>query len=379
MAGRGAEDAAAGEIPVAALFAAATAEHAADRFEQALAGYLAILERDPGHIATLVHVADVYLRYGREADARLVLAHVAKHETGEVLARVAGLAQANLAFAELCLAGGDVELGDRLLARALELWPDDPGLNEAVGQRLADGGDPAGAEAYVSHALARAPARVSAWLKLAELRAARDDTAGALEALLEALEADPGHGETARRAIALVEGLQDDDRKARYLYRLAERIEGDGEALAYIGFKMLADERFEGALAAFARASDLDLDTYETLIGAGTAAYGLGEEAAAEAYWAQGLAAIPHDIGAWLTLADTYAHDLPRAMLRRLVDGAAGLASRDADGLCAVAEAACRLSLHDLAGEIVERALALAPGSARGQRLREALARFKKD
>ena len=373
------EGEAAGAAGLDALFARATAAHAANHVERALESYLTILECDPEHIATLIHVADVYLRFGREADARLLLAHVAGRGREAVLANVRGLASANLAFVGLCRRAGEAELADRILARALGLWPNDPALNEAVGQRLAEDGNADGAEAYLHHALAMAPERIAIRFKLAEVRLARGDAPAGVEALLEILEVEPGHGEAIRRAIAAAEALHDADLRATLLRRLAERIEGDREALAYIGFKLLAEERFEGALAAFARASDLDLDSHETLIGAGAAAHALDEEKAAEEYWRQGLAAIPDHAEAWLAAAQTFAHDLPRPLLRQLVDGAARHAGKAAESLCAVAEVACELSLHEAGGEIARRALALEPRNARARRLLDSLARFHKD
>jgi len=365
---------------VAMLFDRAAEAHAADRVESALEGYLQVLELAPDHVATLIHVAHVYLRFDRQRDAELVLQRLAASDDETLIASIAGLPEANLVFAGFCTGAGQPALADRILAKALRLWPDDPALNEAVGQRLADEGQYDAAEAYFRHALSVAPDRASTRLSQAELRVRQRDIAGALEILLDLLELEPGNSDAVRRAIAVIEdGVHDADLAAHFLHRLAELIEEDGEALAYIGFKMLADERFEGALAAFARASDLDLDTHETLIGSGTAAYGLGEERAAESYWLQGLAAIPDDAGAWLAVVETFAHDLPRGMLRRLVDGAAKRAEASPEELSRVAEFACQLTLHDLASEIVERALALRPGNVRSLEIKAALDRFKKD
>jgi len=359
-----------GERALAELFVQATADHEAGRLQPALEAYARILDQDDKHAAALIYVADIYLKYERIVDARLVLDHLLKLHAAAFQGE--GLSDICLAFARIWGAE-QRELTDRLLARAVEVWPDLPEANEAVAARLAEGGDYRRAAAYYRHALKLAPGRAEIWYRLALVCIEAEDSAAALGALLEVLDLEPGHSEAVRKTIVVVDQLEDGDLGAHFLRRLTELIEEDGEALAYIGFKLLAGQHFDGALSAFARAADLDLGSYETLIGATTAAHALGEAAATEAYWEQALAAMPGKVEVWLEMARTFAPDLPPALTRQLIDGAAAIVARDAKALCDVVEVAIELGQREAAKAILALALSVGPDSRRARALEAAL------
>lgn len=354
------------------LFARATADHEAGRLQQALEVYARILEHDERHAATLLYVADIYLKYDRVADAQLTLEHLLALDSSAFLEGIEGLSQICLDFAQVW-GEEQRELSDRLLARVVEVWPNLPEANEAVARRLAEDGDLKGAASYYQHALKLAPERSETWYRLALVRIEARDWAGALEALLEVLDRDPGHTEAVRRAIVAANALEDADHGAHFLHHLIELIEEDGEALAYIGFKLLADRHFDGALAAFARAADLDLGSYETLIGATTAAHALGEGKAARAYWDQAIVAMPNDAEIWLGMARTFGPDLPDRLARQLIDGAATISRQDAEALCEVVLVAHELGQAEASKAIVALALKLDPTNRRARQLDAAL------
>lgn len=356
------------------LFAQAQADHEAGRLQPALEAYARILDRDGGHAATLLYVADIYLKYDRVADARLLLEHLLKLDEAVFRDGGGGLPDTCVDFAR-AWGGEQRQLVDRILARAVEAWPDLPKVNEAVAMRLAEYGDLKQAEAYFKHALRLAPDRSGTWYQLALVRITAEDLAGALEALLEVLDIDPGHTEAVRRTIAVVENLEDPELAAYFLQRLIELIDEDGEALAYIGFKLLASRHFDGALTAFARAADLDLRSYETLIGATTAAHALGEDAGVKAYWEQAMASMPAEGNVWLAMAQTFGPDLPEALTRQLIDGAATILCGRAAALCDVVEVAVQLGQAEAAKTTLALALAAEPGNRRARDLEAILAR----
>lgn len=283
------------------------------------------------------------------ARARLVLERLQKLERRAFLKAVEGLSEIWLGFAR-ALGAERQNLADRLLARAVEVWPGLPEVHEAVAERLAEDGDLEGADAFYQHALKLAPERPETWYELALVRSEARDGAGALEALFEVLERDPGHIDAVRRAIVIVDRLERPELRADFLQRLLALIEDDGEALAYIGFKLLAGRHLEGALTAFARAADLDLGSYEALIGATAAAHALGEAAAVKAYWEQALTSLPDDAEIWLEMAQTFGPDLPEALTRELIEGAAGQPSGNGETPCNVVDIATASAGREPAG-----------------------------
>lgn len=330
-------------VSIRTLFADASTHHEAGRLEQALEGYAEIVERDPSHIAALVHVAELYWRHDREADARLIWERVLALDEAEVLGEMEGLARPFMVLAAICLDSEHGELADRLLARAVEVWPEEAQAHEFLAVRRYETGDGEAAEVHFDRAAELAPERVESWFNLGAARAARSDVPGALTALDRVLEIDPLYNRTMQQVIALIEKLEDESKAEYYLNRLQEVADEDLDVLAYVGFRFMEAGNHGGALSAFAQAADADLESYRALFGAAAAAHRLGEREAAVEYGRQGLASLPDDLDVQLTVVRTFHQDLPAAATAEVFEAAIRTASRDSDGLRRIEAAAHEL------------------------------------
>ncbi len=328
---------------IAAVFDDASAHHGAGRLEQALEGYAEILDRDPNYVATLVHVAELYWRHAREADARLVWDGLLALDEVEILSDMAGLAGPFLVLAAICLDSDRAGLTDRLLERAAELWPEEAPAHEFLAVRLFERGDSEGAEAHFVRAVELVPQRVEAWFNLAATRVARADIAGALTALDRVLDIDPAYNQALQQVIALVERLEDGNLAVHYLRRIQEAADENVDVLAYVGFRFMEAGDHEAALSAFAQAIDVDLEAYQALFGAAAAAHRLSEAAASEEYCRQGLASLPDDFEARLAVIRTFHQDLPAEAAASLFETSIRIAWNDRDGLRRIEEVAHEL------------------------------------
>ncbi len=352
-------------------FAAAATDHEAGRFESALEGYSKILEHDGEHVATLVHVAVLYLRYGRGDDARLVLASVLAQGEDVLLQNIAGLPEAYVALADLCLYSDNPGLADRILHAVSTFWPESVGLQVAIGIRLVEAGNWKGAEAQFLRVIEMAPDQPEAWIDLANIRLAREDYVGAMDAFVEALEIEPTNEGAARQALSTTDMLEDSSLVVRYLIDLTELIDDDVHSLVFIGLKLLAERNHRGALSAFARATDIEPSSFDAAIGAGAAAYHLDEMAAAQTYWSQSFEALPDDLEACLELIRNFAADIPAELVEVLLKHAARLVLDDADRLCLVGQAARDIGSEPAAVKLFRRAVALEPDNAFARSLLE--------
>ncbi|MDP6707906.1 MAG: tetratricopeptide repeat protein [Alphaproteobacteria bacterium] len=331
-----------GPVPIARLFADAWAHHDAGRLDQALECYAEILERAPSHTAALVHVAELYWRHGREDDARLIWNRVLEEEETNILGAMAGLARPFMVLAAICLESERSGLANRLLEAAVEHWPGQSEVHEFLALRRHEIGDVEAAEAHFERAAALAPERVEAWFNLSAARAGSGDVVGALAALDQILDIDPLYNQTLQQVIALIERLDDDVAAEHYLERLHQVADEDNDVLAYVGFRFMEVGRYEGALSAFAQVVDADLGSYQALFGAAAAANRLGEAAAAE-YGRQGLASLPEDLEARLTVVSTFHQDLPTEVTAEVLETAIEAAWSDRAGLERIREVAHEL------------------------------------
>lgn len=114
----------------------------------------------------------------RIAKAELMLERLQKLDRAVFLRAVEGLSDIWLGLVR-SWGSQHRQLADRLLVRAVQIWPDLPQVHEAVAERLAEDGDLKGAEAFYLHALRLAPDRDETWYKLALLRSEARDATGA--------------------------------------------------------------------------------------------------------------------------------------------------------------------------------------------------------
>jgi tetratricopeptide (TPR) repeat protein len=149
------------------------------------------LARDADVETAALALAALHLTAGSHADTRRLLAAALDGQPDE--ARLRARWSTALAFrAERLRAGAAPGAAGAVLARALEIAPDDAGLHEQVGLAHADAGRfDAAARAY-EHSLALDPRRPLTLVNLGVARGQLGDAAGAAAAWERALAVDPG-------------------------------------------------------------------------------------------------------------------------------------------------------------------------------------------
>lgn len=342
------------QIPIDEAMRLGLSHHEAGRLPQAEVYYRAVLQAEPAHAGARYHLALVALQSGRAREAAPVL-------------REAVMAEPDNAAHWLNYAVALVAIGEPQKARDVLLQARGRGLG---GQTLA------GLLAQIDKMMAAPRPSV------VETVADSGVTTQAVNlAPLARLYAEGRYAEVESQAMALVERFPDSaalaqllgasllaqekyDAACQAMARAAEALPNLSEIHDLHGLALRHLRRNEEAARAYERSLALRPDGFETLLNASANAVSLGDAAAARSYGERALALRPKDVNALRVLADALALGGSNAEAAALYREGLAIDPQAVDLYVNLGDALTNLGQAAAAVTEIERALALRPDYA---------------
>ncbi len=210
-----------------------------DRRDEALSAFMALLRDRPDFLTARTSAATVLLSEGRAADAVAVLeaAPAEQRESPQRLARLGSALREN----------GHLQGAASAFERARRAGDQNPDLFNDLGVVYARLGREADARAMFSELLKRAPGAAGTWYNLGVLELQRRHGDAAVQALTQAVKADPSYGEAWQALGAALVGR--DAAAAIDAWQHAERLRpGDYDLLFNLGMVLADNHRGAEAL-----------------------------------------------------------------------------------------------------------------------------------
>lgn len=244
-------DAAAAEVP-----GGATQTEQAARAEAEIRFFAERAARDPADHLTPTRLGQLLIRQARRTGDTSLYAR-AEQALGMALERNPAYQPAKVGLASAYLARHRFAEALEMAGQAVEADPDDPEARGVLGDALLETGDLDGAEVQYGKVVKAAPG-LFAYSRLANLRHARGDAGGAVEAFGEALAQGEAEGAPAEdRAWCLVQmgriSFERGDWAAaeRHYQAAAELVPGGYAAMEHLGELRAAQKDFDQAVALY--------------------------------------------------------------------------------------------------------------------------------
>lgn len=309
-------------------YQAALALHGADRTDDALAAYKAVLAVDPWHVGALLHAGTLTLSLDRGSEAIGLIHALLNHADAEILTSLDYATvrpQSLLVFASLCEDSDRMELALALLEAAHQQHPDDAEIGTALGRLLFAINRQEDSIRQLRRVANAAPEHAAAWTMLGAIYLHSGMMDKARAALERALEIEPdNHQAQSRLAQVLLEEGRPTEALRRYR-RLAAAVDDDPKILAEAGKALLKGGDVKNAATAFEKLLALDQESCLACLGVGAVLFAERQAERAVEHFQRALARLPESASEIASLAQHFTDHIPR-----VVTGALLLAAVDA-------------------------------------------------
>ena len=349
-------------------YQAALALHRANRADEALAAYEAVLAADPWHAGALLHAGMLALSLDR-GDKAIGLIHALLNQPDAEIVASLDLAtafpQSLLQFASLCEDADRLDLALTMLEAAQAQHANDTDIRMALGRLLFGVGRHDDAIRQLRRASELSPENASTWTMLGTVCVYNGSLDEARPALEQALELDADNHQARHQ---LARALFDERRPVealRQFRQLAAAVDDDPDILVEAGKALLKGGDVKNAGLAFRKLQALDAESCLTHLGLGAVLVAERQTDQAIEHLHRALAQLPEGASEIISLARHFANHLPRVVTGALLVAAVDAAWSDPEQLAKAADIAYGARYGRAAIRGLTRLCELDPGNPR--------------